>query len=85
MTEDTGQERLAFIGSLVIFASLLGLVLISLLIEYLLDNSASNCSLFFKVLLKMTSDELFFSRFKHVEKKLIFKLWTIEHFFLKIF
>ena len=39
MNEDTGQERLAFIGSLVIFASLLGLVLVLLLIEYVLDGS----------------------------------------------
>ena len=41
MNEDTGQERLAFIGSLVIFASLLGLVLVLLLIEYVLDGSDS--------------------------------------------
>merc|ERR1711951_20099 len=39
MNEDTGQERLALIGSLVIFASLLGLVLVLLLIEYVLDGS----------------------------------------------
>ena len=41
MSEDIGQERLALFGSLAIFASLLALILVSLLIEYLVDGSDS--------------------------------------------
>ena len=40
--EDIGQEQLAIVGSLVIFASLLGLVLVSLLIEYLLERDGTS-------------------------------------------
>ena len=41
MSEGHDQERLALIGSLTIFAGLIGIVLILLLVEYFLDSRDS--------------------------------------------
>ena len=81
MNEDTGQERLAFIGSLVIFASLLGLVLVLLLIEYVLDGSDSKktfqvFSLEFSIRI---ISEATFKLFPHVTLFLFANLYSLEN------